>query len=92
MTVLRAEPLYSFSLSNYEKLKPHILSSYGEISKVSCYTAKEPITEYRVLSDDYMIQKTVFGGKYAVTVNFSREERQAEDKMIPAEGMVFEII
>lgn len=87
-----AQPLYSFSLSNYEKLKPHILSSYREISKISRYTAAEPITDYEVLSDDYMVQRTVFGGRYSVTVNFSQETRTAGGKEIPAEGLLFETI
>ena len=87
-----AQPLYSFSLGNYEMLKPSILSSYRKISAVSQHTAAEPITDYEVLSDDYMVQRTVFGGRYSVTVNFSQETRTAGGKEIPAEGLLFETI
>ena len=87
-----AQPLYSFSLGNYEMLKPSILSSYRKISAVSQHTAAEPITDYEVLSDDYMVQRTVFGGRYSVTVNFSQEKRTAGVKEIPAEGLLFETI
>ena len=87
-----AQPLYSFSLSNYEKLKPHILSSYREISKISRYTAAEPITDYEVISDDYMVQRTVFGEKYSVTVNFSDEPRLVDGKTISGEEVLFEIL
>ena len=86
------QPLYSFSISNYEKLKPHILSAYQRISEVSRYTVTEPMTDYRVLSDDGLLQRSVFGERYSVTVNFSGEDRQANGKIIPREGMLFEIL
>lgn len=85
------QPLYSFSVENYKILRPHIISSYKRISEVSRYTATEPITEYKVLSDDYMLQRTVFGDKYYVTVNFSDHERRVDGKTIPPENYVFEI-
>lgn len=86
------QPLYSFSVSNYSILKPYIVSSYKRIAQISRYTATEPMTDYRVLSDDYQLQKSVFGNKYAVTVNFSDENRIVDGKEIPAQDFIFEIL
>ena len=86
------QPLYSFSLSNYKKLKPFIISSYKRIAEVSKYTITEPITDYKILSEDYSLQQTVFGGRYSVTVNFSEKEQSADGKIIPPEDLFFEIL
>ena len=86
------QPLYSFSLSNYKTLKPFIISSYKRIAEVSKYTITEPITDYKILSEDYTLQQTVFGGRYSVTVNFSEKEQTAGGKIIPPEDLVFEIL
>ena len=86
------QPLYSFSLSNYKRLKPFIISSYKRIAEVSKYTITEPITDYKILSEDYSLQQTVFGGRYSVTVNFSEKERIADGKIIPPEDLFFEIL
>lgn len=84
------QPLYSFSLGNYEKLKPLILSSYKKISRISKYTVTEPITAYRVLSDDFSLQQTEFGNRYRVTANFSKNAQSVNGKVIPPENLVFE--
>lgn len=83
-------PLYSFSLKDYESLKPAIFDSYKRISEVHSKVATLKMTDYKVLSDDYMLQCSTFGGKYRVTVNFSECERECDGKTIPAESFVFE--
>ncbi len=85
-------PLYSFSMRDYEALKPIILDSYKRISTVHEKVATLKMTDYEVLSDDYMLQRSVFGNKYRVTVNFSDSARELEGKIIAAEGMIFEEI
>lgn len=86
------QPLYSFSVSNWKMLKPFIIQSYKRISEISKYTVTEPITDYKILSDDFMIQRSVFGERYSVTVNFSEKDRVIDGKTILSEDLLFEII
>lgn len=85
-------PLYSFSLKDYEALKPSILDSYKRIIEVHSKVATLKMTDYRVLSDDYMLQCSEFGGKYRVTVNFSKTPREYNGKTVEAESLIFEEI
>ena len=86
------QPLYSFSVKNYEKLKPYIISSYRKTSQISRFTAAEPVSDYRILSDDYSLQQTVFGKKYSVTVNFSDMPQSVNGKIIPPQDFIFEVL
>ena len=72
-------PLYSFSMKDFEALKPAILKSYAEITAINRKVGKLPMTGYEVLSEDYMIQRTTFGDRYRVTVNFAEETMTFED-------------
>ena len=83
-------PLYSFSLKDYDALKPAILDSYRKIRGVHSKVATLKMTDYKVLSDDYMLQRTEFGGKYRVTVNFSDKAMELDGKTIDAGSFVFE--
>ena len=85
-------PLYSFSLKDYEALKPAILDSYKRIGAVHSKVATLKMTDYKVLSDDYMIQRSEFGGRYRVTVNFSDGDRIVEGKVIKGGDLLFEEI
>ena len=80
------------SLKDYEALKPAILDSYKRIAEVHSKVATLKMTDYKVLSKDYMLQSSEFGGKYRVTVNFSDAECELEGKKISAHGMIFEEI
>ena len=66
-------PLYSFESGNYRLLRNEILESYREITEVHKKTALLPMTDFSVVSDDYAVQRSVFGGRYEITVNFSSE-------------------
>jgi hypothetical protein len=85
-------PLYSFSVKDYEALKPAILDSYKRISDVHSKVATLKMTDYEVLSEDYTLQRSVFGDKYSVTVNFSDTEKEYNGKVIKAEDLIFEEI
>ena len=83
-------PLYSFSMKDYEDLKPAILDSYKRIGAVHEKVATLKMTDYKVLSSDYMLQRSEFGNKYRVTVNFSDVTRSYDGKIIEAESLLFE--
>lgn len=82
-------PLYSFSMKDFESLKPLILDSYKRIGEVHEKVATLKMTDYTVLSDDYMLQRSVFGDKYEVVVNFSDTAREYNGKTIEPEGLLF---
>ena len=87
------QPLYSFSLRDYERLREHILSSYKAISAVTGKTALLPMTDFSYLNDDMTVQRTAFGDKYSVTVNFSDKVFKTESGAeIEPLGMAFDEI
>ena len=83
-------PLYSFSMKDYEALKPTILDSYKRITAIHEKVATLEMTEYKVLSEDYMLQTSTFGNKYRVTVNFSDAPMALDGKTVGAGEMIFE--
>ena len=85
-------PLYSFTESNYKRLKEAILESYKTITAVHEKTALLPMTDFRVLSDDYMLECSVFGDKYKITANFANEPRESDSKIIAPKDFLFEEI
>lgn len=82
-------PLYSFSLGDYEKLKPSILESYQKITAVHQKVATLPMTDFEVISDNFELQRSVFGEKYQVIANFGNSEAQYGNVTIPAKDFVF---
>ncbi len=85
-------PLYSFKFANYKFLRNVILESYKEIAEVHKKTALLPMTDFSVVSDDYMVQRSVFGNKYEITVNFSNEIYAIEKITIPPKDYIMKEI
>lgn len=85
-------PLYSFKEGNYNKLKQAILKSYKTITAVHEKTALLPMTDFKILSDDYMLQRTVFGNKYRITANFSNEPRVSDGITVLPKDFIMEEI
>ena len=85
-------PLYSFSVKDFPKVKESILYSYRRISPIHRLTATEPMTDYRILTEDYAVQQTVFGDKYEVTVNFSDWEFCLNGERILPKDLVFRVL
>ena len=83
-------PLYSFTVGDFDKVKEDILKSYNIITDVCKKVVTLPMTEYKVLTDDYMIQKTVFGDKYEVVANFSEKEYLYNNQIIKPLDFIFE--
>ncbi len=83
-------PLYSFSLKDFEPLKDSIIFSYKKITGIHKKIAELPMTDFKILSDDYQVQQSVFGNKYEITVNFSEENRVYKNKLIPPCDLLFE--
>lgn len=64
-------PLYSFFLKDFDTLFESITESYKKITEITGKTAGQPMTDFEILTDDYMVQRSTFGDKYRITVNFS---------------------
>lgn len=77
-------PLYSFSARDLDAVEQDIVESYQRIQAVTEKVALLPMTDFSVLSDDMMLQRTVFGDKYEVIANFSTELRMYGDQRIEA--------
>lgn len=84
-------PLYSFSIKDYEKIKPAILLSYEKITKVHKAVAELPMTDFEILSEDYTLQRSEFGGKYEIIANFAEKESVINNITIPAKDFYFGI-
>ncbi|MBQ7045917.1 MAG: hypothetical protein IJN65_05445 [Clostridia bacterium] len=82
-------PIYSFSMSDFETVKPLIIKSYKKISEVHSKVALLPITEYTVLKDDYSLQTTVFGNEYRVVANFANEPAEYLGTTIAPKDILF---
>ena len=50
------------------------------------------MTDFQVLRDDYQVQRSVFGDKYEVIVNFSEESYTYKNKLILPDDLLFEEI
>lgn len=85
-------PLYSFFVKDFDQLKDDIISSYKRITNVHKHVAELPMTDFKILRDDYKIQKSVFGDKYEIVVNFSEENYTYNNTLIPPNDLLFEEI
>lgn len=85
-------PLYSFFVKDFGKLKDAIISSYKKITGVLKHVAQLPMTDFEILRDDYKLQKSVFGNKYEVVVNFSDECVTYGDTVIAPDDLLFKEI
>jgi len=64
-------PLYSLTATQWERLKERIAASYKRATQTARRVALLPMTGFDWLTEDRMVQRTVFGGEVAVTANFS---------------------
>ena len=85
-------PLYSFKICDFETEKTDILESYRRIYEVISKVGMLKMTDWQVLSDDYSLQKTVFGDRYEVIANFSDREVTYQDISIDAKDFCFKEI
>lgn len=85
-------PLYSFNVKDFKMLKDGITDSYKKITSVHKKVAFLPMTDFKILSDDYSLQQSVFGNRYRITVNFSDTECAYNEKIIKGNDFITEEI
>ncbi|MBQ7039553.1 MAG: hypothetical protein IJN39_03190 [Clostridia bacterium] len=82
-------PLYSFCAKDFPKLQDIIISSYKKITYIHEKVAELPMTDFEILTDDYKVQKSVFGNRYEVIANFSDEKYVYENHVIEPNDLLF---
>jgi len=85
-------PLYSFFMKDFGQLKENIILSYRKITSIHKKVAGLPMTDFIVFTEDYQVQKSVFGDKYEVVVNFSNEDYIYKNNVIAPNDLFFEKI
>ncbi len=85
-------PLYSCFVNDFEKAFDDIVLSYKKITEIHKKVAELPMTDFEVLSEDYKLQRSVFGDMYEVVVNFSDKERIYAGRTVGANDYLFEIL
>lgn len=85
-------PMYLFTPEVFERQKEQIAKSYQTATKVAKATFGVPMSDYRFLSSDRMVQQSVFENGVVATVNFGQKPFTMSDGyVLEAEGCRFEI-
>ena len=64
-------PLYSLNVTQWQSMRTEIAASYRRATASAEKVGLLPMTAFEWLTDDRLVQRSVFGGEYAVTANFS---------------------
>ncbi len=65
-------PIYSVDVSGWKRLKSQIAASYARATESAYATALSPMIGFERLSEDALIQRSVFENGVTVTANFSQ--------------------
>ena len=84
-------PMYLFTPEVFERQKEQIAKSYQTATKVAKATFGVPMSDYRFLSSDRMVQQSVFENGVVATVNFGQKPfTMIDGYVLEAEGCRFE--
>ncbi|WP_370877718.1 glycoside hydrolase [Paenibacillus anaericanus] len=81
-------PLYHIDKDEWKKHKETIINHSKVWSDFSKKAITREMTDYKVLSDDRLVQMTKYGEDLSVVVNFSETEFMYEDSTIPAKSLL----
>ncbi|MCQ2432603.1 MAG: glycoside hydrolase [Clostridia bacterium] len=84
-----APPLFSFFAGDFPMLKEKIIGAYGKIREVTGAVGLCAMTDFRYLTDDRMVQKTVFEDGSFVIANFSDSDYSYQNIHIPPHDSIF---
>ena len=85
-------PMYLFTPEVFERQKERLAQSYKTATKVAKATFGVPMADYRWLSEDRMVQQSVFENGVVATVNFAqRPFKMSDGYVLEPEGCRFEI-
>ena len=82
-------PIYSLNVEQWRAQKQDIAASYHRTSPVAKAAFAERMTDFRILSDDRMVQRSTFENGVQITVNFGNTPFTLENgTQLPPEGFV----
>ncbi|MGE7918525.1 glycoside hydrolase [Viridibacillus sp. NPDC093762] len=81
-------PLYHIDKHEWEKYKTTIINHSKVWSNFSKKAIKEEMTDYKILSDDRLVQMTEYGKDLSVVANFSEDEIIAQGEKIPGKSVL----
>ncbi len=85
-------PLFSFTVGNFPILKETVLAAYKKVTEIHKKIATLPMTNFEILTEDYGLQRSVFGDKYEVIVNFADKNHEYNGKTIISGDIIFEAL
>jgi hypothetical protein len=81
-------PLYHLNLAEFKKRGEQMKRHYDFFSPLHRVTATLPMTDFKWLTDDRAVQRTVFGDSVEMTANFGTADFQEGDLAIPARSVL----
>jgi len=81
-------PLYHIDKYEWEKYKDTIINHSKVWSNFSKKAIKEEMTDYKILSDDRLVQMTEYGKSLSVVANFSENEFAVQGEKVPGKSVL----
>ncbi|MFE6168762.1 glycoside hydrolase [Viridibacillus arvi] len=81
-------PLYHIDKYEWGKYKTTIINHSKVWSNFSKKAIKEEMTDYKILSDDRLVQMTEYGKDLSVVANFSEDEFTVQGEKIPGKSVL----
>ena len=81
-------PLYHLNLDEWAKRKDVITAHYAVFSPLHREIALLPMSDFRYLSDDHLVQQTLFGQTVEVIANFGDQAFARADLQVPGHALV----
>jgi len=81
-------PLYHLNLAELEREKGRIAAGYRFFSPLHRRLAYQPLTGFRILTDDRLVQETTFADGTTITANFRNQAVHLKGLDLPAESVV----
>ena len=70
---------------------PMIKETYDLLGKLHEKTAFQPMLHHEILTSDYMVQKSTFGDKTEVIVNYGITSYNFQNIVIPPKGFILNV-
>ena len=80
-------PLYHLNRQEFQNRKVQIMKFYDVFSPLHRELAWLPLTDFLWLSDDGLVQRTVFGNQVELTANFGNEAYEKEGLSMPPHSL-----
>ncbi|MEK5481270.1 glycoside hydrolase [Viridibacillus sp. FSL R5-0888] len=81
-------PLYHIDKYEWKKYKDTIINHSKVWSSFSKKAIKEEMTDYKILSDDRLVQMTEYGKSLSVVANFSESEFAVQGEKVPGKSVL----